>query len=108
MDEVINKEIIINWINITIQAAAALNEKYLVENNINTNLSIIVFTECEKKKGFDKPFIISKTELTIMIVLFPKLNFFNNSYTNEKIDLSIFKNDTIYIYIPFNISQYII
>jgi hypothetical protein len=49
LDEVINKEIIINGINITIQATTTLNEKYLIENNINTNLSIIDFTEFEKK-----------------------------------------------------------
>ena len=107
LDEVINKEIIINGINITIQATTSLNEKYLIENNINTNLSIIDFTECEKKMGFDKPIIILKLDIKNNGSFAPQVEYFLiNPYTYEKIDLSIFENNTIDIYIPFNISKY--
>ena len=107
LDEVINKEIIINGINITIQATTTLNEKYLIENKINTNLSIIDFTECEKKMGFDKPIIILKMDIKNNGSFAPQVEYFLiNPNTYEKIDLSIFENNTIDIYIPFNISKH--
>ena len=107
LDEVINKEIIINGINITIQATTTLNEKYLIENNINTNLSVIDFTECEKKMGFDKPIIILKMDIKNNGSFAPQVEYFLiNPHTYEKIDLSIFENNTIDIYIPFDISKH--
>ena len=106
LDEVINKEIIINGVNITIQATTTYNQKYYIDNNINTNFSIIDLTECENKMGFEKPIIILKMDISNNASFSPQVEYLLiNPYTYEKIDLSICENSKIDIYIPFNISK---
>ena len=58
LDEEINKnDIVVYGNNMVIQATTSSKQKYYIENNINTNLSLIELTECEKKLGLNKPLL---------------------------------------------------
>ena len=106
LDEEINKEIIINGNNIAFQITTSSNQKNYLENNINTNLSIIDITECEKKLGLDKPLIILKIDIDKNESYAPQVEYLLiHPYTHEKFDASICENTKIDIYVPFNVSN---
>ena len=106
LNEEIKKDIIINGKNMTVQTTTTLNQKYYIDNNINTNLSIIDLSECEKKLGLDEPLIIIKMDINRNDSISPQVEYLIiNPYTLEKADLSICEDTKVDIYVPFNISQ---
>ena len=106
LNEEIKKDIIINGKNITVQTTTTSNQKYYIDNNVNTNLSIIDLTECEKKLGLDEPLIIIKMDINRNDSISPQVEYLIiNPYTLKKADLSICEDTKVDIYVPFNISQ---
>ena len=105
-EEEINKEMIIEGYNITIQTTDSLKQKYYIDNRIITNLSIIDLSDCEKKLGLDKPLIIVKMDINENDNSSPYIEYLLiNPFTFEKMDIDLCKDSKINIYVPFEISE---
>ena len=105
-EEIYKNDIILYENNMIIQASTSEKQKYYIDNEINTNLSLIELRECEKKLGFNKPLIILKMDISKNDSFAPQVEYiFINPYTYEIINLSICEGTKINIYVPFNISE---
>ena len=100
-----NTNIVINGNNVVYQVISS----EVMDENINKNISIIDFGECEEKlkKVFGIDYILI---LQIDIFLSTSTNIVMkyevyNPYTLEKIDLSICNDMTINTYLPYSISD---
>ena len=107
LDEEINNNTIIFYDNnMTIEAITTTKQKYYIDNNINTNLSLIDLSECEQKLGLNKSLIILKMDINKNDNYAPQVEYIAvNPNTYDKINLSICDGTKINVYIPFNISE---